>query len=196
MACSGCDKDKDKDKTNNQTACECPNPGFCKRHDMEKGPHLHRLCQTRLDYFVMWEEGHGPGQGMAQRARQNKPQTLEEIKEEVEKREKEAVQSPTPTISENTNTDAAPENESPRDQKMPSLARQAWNFTRAVADHIKSGAAHASEKLYKHRLQECDGCDRREDTRCLECGCFIPTKAKWASGDCPIGKWTKEEDLQ
>ena len=187
MACSGCDKDKTA-----KTPCECPNPGFCKRHDMEKGPHLHRLCQTRLDYFQMWEEGHGPGQGAAQQANRNNPQTLEEAKKQAEENKQ---PEPQPSVSENTN-ETEVEGEVEKSQPMPSLAQQAWNFTRAVADHLKSGAAHVSEEGYKKRMEECDGCDRRQDNRCLECGCFIPTKAKWASSECPIGKWPKEEDLQ
>ena len=49
-----------------KTKCECPLAGFCKRHNMVKGPHLHKLCQTREDYFQLWEEGFGPGQGSPQ----------------------------------------------------------------------------------------------------------------------------------
>ena len=189
MACSGCNRDK-----TNETACECPNPGFCKRHDMQKGPHLHRLCQTRMDYFQMWEDGHGPGQGVAQQGTKSKPQTLQEVKEQTQNTEQESQPVTSQNIDDNAVVQDEAEAEEPR--QMPNMAKQAWNFTRAGADHLKSGAAHASEKLYKARMEQCDGCDRRQDTRCLECGCYLPTKAKWASSECPIGKWPKEEDLQ
>jgi len=44
------------------TACECVEAGWCRRHQCQKTPHWHFLCQTRPDYFVLWEEGRGPGQ--------------------------------------------------------------------------------------------------------------------------------------
>jgi hypothetical protein len=46
------------------TPCECSGPGFCPRHHCEKTPHWHYLCQTRADYFQLWEEGRGPGQNL------------------------------------------------------------------------------------------------------------------------------------
>jgi len=161
-----------------KTPCECPLAGFCKRHNMVKGPHLHKLCETRADYFELWEEGFGPGQGS--------PQSY------TEKKEEEQIQ---PIVSENT-AKKIEGNNSSQEKKMPSLGKQAWNFTKAVTNHIKSGAAHASEELYKARLETCDTCPERVGERCSACGCFIAAKAKWASSDCPIGKWPKEEDLQ
>ena len=161
-----------------KTKCECPLAGFCKRHNMVKGPHLHKLCQTREDYFQLWEEGSGPGQGSPQNTA---------AKEEA------AIQ---PIVSENTAKKIAEETATEEEKKMPSLGKQAWGFTKALANHIKSGAAHASEELYKARLEVCDTCDKRSGDRCIECGCNLPAKAKWATSDCPIGKWPKEEDLQ
>jgi hypothetical protein len=44
------------------TPCECTEPGFCRRHKCEKTTHWHILCQTRPDYFQLWEDQQGPGQ--------------------------------------------------------------------------------------------------------------------------------------
>lgn len=43
-------------------SCICTQPGFCPRHQVEKHAHWHHLCQTRPDYFRLWEAGRGPGQ--------------------------------------------------------------------------------------------------------------------------------------
>src|SRR5262245_11816957 len=48
--------------TQHLTPCECAGPGFCARHNVDKGPHWHGLCKTRMDYFAQWEQGRGPGQ--------------------------------------------------------------------------------------------------------------------------------------
>lgn len=42
--------------------CECVLAGFCKRHNIRKGAEWVALCQSRADYFRVWEEGRGPGQ--------------------------------------------------------------------------------------------------------------------------------------
>ena len=46
------------------TECQClgDGPVSCALHQCEKTAHLHRLCQTRPDYFRLWNEGRGPGQ--------------------------------------------------------------------------------------------------------------------------------------
>jgi hypothetical protein len=44
------------------TPCDCPSAGFCPRHRCEKSAAGHQLCQTRPDYFQLWEDGRGPGQ--------------------------------------------------------------------------------------------------------------------------------------
>ena len=46
--------------------CQGPLPGerwfFCERHQCDKTLEWHQLCQTRQDYFKLWEAGIGPGQ--------------------------------------------------------------------------------------------------------------------------------------
>lgn len=44
------------------TSCTCEHPGWCDRHKCTKTANWHKLCQTRADYFALWEEGRGPGQ--------------------------------------------------------------------------------------------------------------------------------------
>lgn len=45
-----------------ETGCVCAEPGWCERHNVLKSPHMHKLCQSRADYFALWESGRGPGQ--------------------------------------------------------------------------------------------------------------------------------------
>lgn len=42
-----------------KTGCVCTAPGFCHRHNMTKIGRLFELCQTRKDYFDLWESGKG-----------------------------------------------------------------------------------------------------------------------------------------
>jgi hypothetical protein len=43
-------------------ACSCPLAGWCERHKLNKSDHLHKLCQTRDDYRLAWDENRGPMQ--------------------------------------------------------------------------------------------------------------------------------------
>ena len=50
-----------------ETPCQCQMSRseksiFCNRHQCLKSKSLHSLCQTRMDYFDMWENGEGPMQ--------------------------------------------------------------------------------------------------------------------------------------
>ena len=47
------------------TECECEKPGWCERHQVKKNEAWWKSCQTREDYFELWEKGHGPGQPRA-----------------------------------------------------------------------------------------------------------------------------------
>ena len=88
-----------------KTQCECPLAGYCKRHNMVKGPHPHKLCQTREDYFQLWEEGFGPGQGSPENV------ASEQQKEEIQ-----------PIVSENTAKKIIEENTAEEKKKRGSRA--------------------------------------------------------------------------
>lgn len=45
------------------TDCECTEPGWCERHQCEKTRYCFELCRRRQDFFQLWEEKRGPGQG-------------------------------------------------------------------------------------------------------------------------------------
>ena len=169
------------------TPCECKNPGFCDRHKCDKGAHFHKLCQKRLDYFMLWEAGKGPGQKVASR-----PKPLVSSPE----REGHPAFKPTDKV-DNTQAQVAPEEtQSVPEQKMPGLFKQGKNFIGSAAKHIAGGAKESSSELFKARMDACNSCEfKTEGERCLKCGCFVKLKAKWESADCPIGKWPKEEDL-
>ena len=46
----------------NNMRCECSIAGYCTRHAVHKSTEWVALCQSRSDYFRIWEEGRGPGQ--------------------------------------------------------------------------------------------------------------------------------------
>ena len=71
-----------------QTPCQCSMQDGdkvlrCDRHQCLKTPSLHHLCQTRIDYFKLWEEGIGPGQDPVMRHNliNNYPTTKEQVQQ-------------------------------------------------------------------------------------------------------------------
>lgn len=73
----------------------------------------------------------------------------------------------------------------------PPLAKQAAGFATALAKHAASGFALAGEDEHGRRLAICQSCPSfsPRDSRCMECGCYMETKASWESAACPLGKW-------
>jgi hypothetical protein len=84
--------------------------------------------------------------------------------------------------------------------KLPSTARQIFNFARAAIHHYRDGARWVDEATLQHRLDLCALCEHRSENRCSICGCYLidaPTgqggKAEWADQACPLGKWLPVE---
>ena len=75
------------------------------------------------------------------------------------------------------------------DRKMPPLGGRAWNLAKALTAFAADGCRTVPKATYRIRLQTCAACARREDNWCLECGCFLPIKAKGRAWHCPLGKW-------
>ena len=82
------------------------------------------------------------------------------------------------------------------ENKMPSVFQQAKNLAKSVYDYAASGAEKAPEKIYRSRIEICEGCDKLSKGRCSECGCFVKMKAAWGSEECPIGKWGRYEQTR
>jgi len=74
-------------------------------------------------------------------------------------------------------------------QRPPSLARQAWNLARSLAEFVADGCKTVSETEYRERLEICDACKYRRDTRCMKCGCRLALKARGRAFRCLAGKW-------
>jgi len=145
-----------------KTGCTCPLAGHCSRHNVEKTPHWHKLCQNHVGYFNAWEKCMGPGQDQSQCG-----------KKEV------AQESPpqTPQVAQ--------------PQKMPNLFTQAANLAKSATKHALSGGMNVSPEEKQARLDICYGCDKfvKETTRCSACGCYLNTKTEWKTSSCPIGRW-------
>lgn len=75
--------------------------------------------------------------------------------------------------------------------QMPSVVKQAGNFVSAAIKHVKSGATNVSSEEQEKRLAICNGCEfiNEAKNRCTACGCFLLTKTKWATSQCPKGYW-------
>lgn len=82
------------------------------------------------------------------------------------------------------------------DNEYPNLIKTGWNFVKAVANHTANGFQNVSTEEYENRMLICDTCPLRNASRCTQCNCYLPSKAKWKSERCPINKWKsiKEEN--
>ena len=87
------------------------------------------------------------------------------------------------------------------EQKYPSLTEQgknlasfAWELVNYMHQN-KDGVLFASEEVAKERLKTCAQCDKFEasESRCRECGCYIPVKSKLILDSCPLNKWVADD---
>tara|TARA_Y100000590_G_C15616568_1_gene975976 strand:- start:743 stop:1255 length:513 start_codon:yes stop_codon:yes gene_type:complete len=95
--------------------------------------------------------------------------------------------------------------------KFPSLFQMGRNLVKDTYTSMKAKAKGynwmTSVEIANQRLEICRECpffayDQKNpetgvaDGRCLKCGCFMNTKAHWASAECPIGKWGKCTEIE
>lgn len=151
---------------NKQTECECPIAGYCNRHQVNKSAHLHKLCQNHIGYFNMWEECRGPNQNPNDCTKNSQSNISNFVQENISSEDK-------------------------KDIKLPSTMQMAKNFISSATKHLQNGMQHVTDEQQKQRLDICAGCEFivENGSRCGKCGCFLQTKTKWASSNCPIGKW-------
>ena len=75
--------------------------------------------------------------------------------------------------------------------QLPSVPQMAKNFAVAAIKHAASGMKKRNDEEVKRLITICNGCDFyfKNTKRCSKCGCFMNVKARWATANCPIGKW-------
>lgn len=149
-----------------KTGCVCPLSGFCHRHNVEKTPHLHKLCQNHQGYFDKWEACRGPGQQNVDCNKKAEPIVLKPLEEPVNPNRAEPL-------------------------SLPSLTTQAKNLAGALYNHAKSGFSTADKELQQKRLDICAACPLliKESHRCSACGCYVKSKVTMSSSSCPKGHW-------
>ena len=76
-------------------------------------------------------------------------------------------------------------------KKMPPLITQAKNFTTATKKHVAAGRPKRSELETAKCMATCEKCEwfNPDSRRCSKCGCRMTIKSRWATANCPIGKW-------
>lgn len=74
------------------------------------------------------------------------------------------------------------------------LAKFGWDMLQHVFKN-QDKTLFVSEEVYQERTEICKSCDRfdAQQSRCMECGCFIPAKAKMILDSCPMDKWKADE---
>lgn len=74
-------------------------------------------------------------------------------------------------------------------QALPTVLEQAGNLLGSLGAFAVSGFQYVTEDEWRERLAVCDVCEHRTGKRCAECGCFVESKAKLRSDNCPLGRW-------
>ena len=66
----------------------------------------------------------------------------------------------------------------------------------SLAVEKATGIEVMKSKNFHSRIRICQKCDRKDPAKwakkslwCLECGCYVPAKARVEKEVCPLGKW-------
>ena len=72
---------------------------------------------------------------------------------------------------------------------MPSCGEALKGLANSVYAIAKSGIKVVTNEEHEERFSKCIECHHLVGGRCSLCGCFMKVKSKFASMDCPLGKW-------
>jgi hypothetical protein len=147
--------------------CECPLAGWCERRQHKMTKREHEYCQ-----------------GTSGLTREYELFLLENLENKNPPKfiGKKRIEKPEPTVVEQIGT-----------------------FSKAVTNFVRAGLPVVSDKQYEDRLKICETCSdlnklENGDWHCRQCGCKLnnhsllrPAKAKWATEECPLGKWKGEQ---
>ncbi len=89
----------------------------------------------------------------------------------------------------------------PASQQVRNLAIDHWRSLKAF---IKGRQVIVPQEVAEARWEICKQCPylkydetnpdtNKKDGRCTECGCFMNVKTHYATAECPIGKWKRED---
>ena len=89
----------------------------------------------------------------------------------------------------------------PTSQMVRNLAVDHWRGLKAF---IKGKQVIVPQEIAAQRWEICKQCPylkydetnpdtNKKDGRCTECGCFMNVKTHYATAECPIGKWERED---
>ena len=71
------------------------------------------------------------------------------------------------------------------------LGKDVWKSAKYIG---KGLPVLASKEVVVERYSICEQCPNlTEEGRCTECGCFMNIKAHYATAECPVGKWKRED---
>lgn len=71
--------------------------------------------------------------------------------------------------------------------KKTSIAGMATGAMKLAKSELGFGVAE--EDLIATRRKHCEGCDRWNHGKCLECGCYTYAKTRLTREKCPLGLW-------
>jgi hypothetical protein len=80
-------------------------------------------------------------------------------------------------------------------QKAKNFANFSWEIVNYI-NQKGPDSLTVPDDVYERRLSICQECKRYDSNKkqCLECGCYIPAKAKIILDSCPLDKWTADRD--
>lgn len=91
------------------------------------------------------------------------------------------------------------EKESPSmSEKAKNLARYSWDLINYLSVN-KEKVLFTNDEQFAHRLKICHACEsfKELENECVECGCYVPAKAKIILDSCPLHKWdVADEDWE
>jgi hypothetical protein len=74
-------------------------------------------------------------------------------------------------------------------EKFPPIMQQGKNLIRTLKEHVKNKGKLVDNEEYDRRMSACRQCKRFQGKRCLECGCYMETKAYMEAARCELKKW-------
>lgn len=82
--------------------------------------------------------------------------------------------------------------------EKPGVIQLGINFLKAATKQVVNGLPETAPQERKIRLEICGvgqekHCEMLDGNRCLDCGCFVEEKSKWATADCGLNKWPKNK---